>query len=437
MRKTLRLARRDYLAAVRTKGFIIGIVVFPLMMSGSAIGMVLLKGQVDTKDKRVAVIDRSGAVAQTIIEAAGERNRTALIDEKSAKKVKPAYVLEAVAPNDADPTAQRLALSEKVRAGELHGFLEIGPDVLRPGADPERGRIAYYAKNAALDEVREWLGMPLNQHLRRTRLVDAGMDAATVESMMRWIPIESMGLVSVDAAGNVQEARRAGEAEAILVPFGLMVIMFMMVMMGAIPQLQSVMEEKTQRIAEVLLGSIKPFEFMLGKVIAGLGVTATASAVYVIVGIVAARRFDVTEYVPYEMLPWFFAYMLLAIAMLGSVMAALGAACSDPKEAQAVTFPAMMPVMIPMFIAMPVLQQPHTTFATVMSLVPPFTPMLMLLRQSAPGGVPGWQPWVGLAGVILCTLLAVWAGGRIFRVGILTQGSAPKLGSLVRWAVRG
>lgn len=437
MRKTLRLARREYLAAVRTKGFIIGILVFPLMMGGSAIGMVLLKDQVDTKDKRVAVIDRSGAVAQTLITAAEERNQTALLDPKSGKKVKPAYVLEIVAPDDGDATGQRLALSEKVRAGELHGFLEVGPDVLRAEGDPERSRIAYYAKNAALDEVREWLGMPLNQHLRRTRLFEAGMDAGTVEGLMRWIQIESLGLVSVDAAGKVQEARRAGEAEAILVPFGLMMIMFMMVMMGAIPQLQSVMEEKTQRIAEVLLGSIKPFEFMMGKVIAGLGVTLTASSVYVVGGILAARRFGVAEYIPYAMLPWFFAYMLLAIAMLGSMLAALGAACNDPKEAQALTMPAMMPVMIPMFIAMPVLQQPHTTFATVMSLVPPFTPMLMLLRQSVPGGVPAWQPWVGLAGVVLCTLLSIWAGGRIFRIGILTQGSAPKLGSLVRWAVKG
>ncbi len=437
MRKTLRLARRDYLASVRTKGFLIGILVFPLMMGGSAIGMLLLKDHVDTKDKRVAVIDRSGAVAPTLIAAAEERNRTAVQDPKTSKKIKPAYLLEVVAPADGEPNAQRLALSEQVRAGSLHGFLEIGPDVLRPGADPERARVAYYAKNAALDEVREWMGMPINQYLRRTRLMDAGMDAATVEGMMRWTQIESLGLVSVDAAGRVQEARRAGEAEAILVPFGLMMIMFMMIMMGAIPQLQSVMEEKTQRIAEVLLGSIQPFQFMMGKVIAGLGVTLTASSVYVIGGILAARRFGVAEYVPYAILPWFFAYMLLAIAMLGSMLAALGAACNDPKEAQAITMPAMMPVMIPMFIAMPVLQQPNTTFATVMSLVPPFTPMLMLLRQSAPGGVPGWQPWVGLAGVILCTLLAVWAGGRIFRVGILTQGSAPKLGSLVRWAVKG
>jgi hypothetical protein len=63
--------------------------------------------------------------------------------------------------------------------------------------------------------------------------------------------------------------------------------------------------------------------------------------------------------------------------------------------------------------------------------------MLMLIRQGTPGGVPAWQPWVGLAGVILTTLLLVWAGGRIFRVAILMQGTPPKIGNLIRWAIRG
>ena len=72
-----------------------------------------------------------------------------------------------------------------------------------------------------------------------------------------------------------------------------------------------------------------------------------------------------------------------------------------------------------------------------MSLIPPFTPMLMLLRQAMPGGVPAWQPWVGLAGVLVFALATVWAASRIFRVGILMQGKPPKLAELARWAIRG
>jgi ABC-2 type transport system permease protein len=72
-----------------------------------------------------------------------------------------------------------------------------------------------------------------------------------------------------------------------------------------------------------------------------------------------------------------------------------------------------------------------------MSLFPPFTPVLMLLRQAMPAGVPGWQPWAGLAGVILWTVAGTWIAARIFRVGILMQGQSPRLADLLRWAWAG
>lgn len=99
--------------------------------------------------------------------------------------------------------------------------------------------------------------------------------------------------------------------------------------------------------------------------------------------------------------------------------------------------PAMLPVMIPMFVMVPVLREPESTFATAMSLVPFFTPMLMLIRQTALESLPAWQPWLGLLGMSLFTLLAVWTGGRIFRVAILMQGTPPKLGNMMRWALKG
>jgi ABC-2 type transport system permease protein len=97
----------------------------------------------------------------------------------------------------------------------------------------------------------------------------------------------------------------------------------------------------------------------------------------------------------------------------------------------------LTPVMIPYFLFTFVMQQPNGAISTAISLFPPFTPMLMLLRQAMPGGVPAWQPWVGLAGVLAFTLVMVAAAARIFRVAILLQGKTPKIADLVRWAVRG
>jgi len=438
MRKTLRLALREYKAAVKTKGFIIGLILAPVFMGGGLIAFAVFKDRVDTTDKTVAVVDRSGVVAEALVEAAELRNKKEINDEKTGKKIKPAYFIETVAPDQADPQAQRLQLSDRVRRGELHAFLEIGPEVVHPGEDKEASRIAYHARNAAMDDLRRWMGWPINNQLRTLRLADAGIDESQVKDLFFWANVDGLGLVSVDqASGTIQKARRASEIEAIVVPIVIMMLMMMMVMMSVPGMLHSVMEEKTQRIAEVLLGSIKPFEFMMGKLLAGIAVSLTSSAVYFIGGILYIRHMGFAEYIPYHVLPWFFCYMLLAIIMLGAMAAALGSTCSEAKDAQSLTFPVLMPALIPMFIYFPIVKEPMSRFATWMSLFPPFTPLLMLLRQTTPAGVPLWQPVVGLLGVIAFTILFVWAGGRIFRVALLMQGTPPKLGNIIRWALRG
>jgi ABC-2 type transport system permease protein len=438
MRKLLRLAKREYLASVKTKGFIIMLVLMPVLMGGSGIAMYLLRNQVDTTDKKVAVLDRSGMIADVLITAAKERNDTAVFDKESGKKIQPAYIFEIVQPDDMNAEAQKLDLSNRIDDGELHAFLDIGPNVLNLEGDEDTFLMAYHAKNAAMDNIRTWLNNTINNHLRLTRMRDAGVDDSQADEILKWIQVEAMGLVSVDEeTGEIQAARKTSEAEALLVPMILFFLMFMMVMMGAMPLLQTTMEEKTQRIAEVLLGSLTPFEFMGGKVLGGLGVALTGTLFYLCGGILLVSKMGMADFIPFHIIPWFLIFLIFEIIMVGSMLAALGSACNDPKDAQNLTFPAMIPVMFPMFVFMPILQEPTSGFATWMSLFPMFTPMLMLLRKATPVDIPAWQPWVGLIGVLLFTVLAVWIGGRIFRVGILMQGGAPKIGKIFRWAFRG
>lgn len=438
MSKIFKLTKREYKASVKSKGFIIGLILAPIFMSGSMIAFMIFKDRVDVTDKKVAIIDRSGVIGESIIKAAENRNTNEIFDKETGKKNKPAYLIEIVIPNEIDQKAQRLELSDRIRNGQLYAFVEIGSSVVHPGKDQEASRIAYYSKNAALDDLRGWLAWPINNQLRKLRLADAGIDENAVSDLFNWVNVDGLGLVSMDTGtGEVKDAHRTNEARAIGVPIVMMMLMFMMIMMSVSPMVSSVMEEKTQRIAEVMFGSVKPFEFMMGKVLGGLGVALTSSAVYVIGGILFLRRMDWTQYIPYHILPWFFAYMVLAVVMLGAMSAAMGSTCNEPKDAQSLTFPSILPAMIPMFIMMPVLREPQGTFATWLSFFPLFTPFLMLLRQSTSGGIPLWQPLVGLTGVILFTTLYVWTGGRIFRVAILMQGTPPKFANLVRWAIRG
>jgi len=377
-------------------------------------------------------------IAAALHEAATQRNTSELFDEETGKKIAPAYLIEIVPPSAEDPQAQRLALSNRVSNKELYAFVEIGRDVVYPDDDAQGARITYHAENSVFHDARKWIAQPINNQIRSLRLAEAGLDRATVDELTRWIPAEGLGLLTVDeVTGQVKEAERSNEAQAILLPFGLMMLMFMMIMVGSTPLVSAVLEEKMQRIAEVLLGSVRPFQLMLGKLLGTVAVSLTVVAIYISGGVAVAYHLGVAEHIPFGILPWFAVYQVAAILTFGALFIAIGSACNDLKEAQSMMLPAWLLAIIPMFVWLPVVKEPLSSLATWVSLIPPFTPMLMLMRQASPAAIPAWQPWAGLVGVLLFTTFCVWTAGRVFRVGILMQGQPPKLSQLVRWAVRG
>lgn len=437
MNKTLVIAKREYIAAVRTKGFIITMLLLPIFMGGGFIVMALTQDKVDLTDKRIAVIDQSGLVGQHLVESAEMRNQNFVLDSATGEKKAPAYYIELIELNEADPERQKLELSDRVRSKEITSFLTVGPDILHPVPGDEASRAAYYSEQSLMDETRSWIGYVLNDRLRQIRVEELGLDATVVSDLFSTINLERMGLSRVDSrTGGIKDARKSNEFEAIVVPYVLLFLMFISIMMSAATLLNAVMEEKSERIAEVLLGSVSPTQFMMGKVLGGLAVSLTTTIIYILGGILMMNRFEMADLIPYSILPWFFIYMLLHIIMVGSAFAGLGAICNDSKDAQAIQFPAMLPLILPMFMVMPVIQNPLGGLATWASLFPPFTPMLMLIRQATQVTIPVWQLVVGLVGVVLFTILSVWIGGRLFRANIIIHGRRPRFGVLLRQVFR-
>jgi ABC-2 type transport system permease protein len=438
MHKVVTIAKRDYVATVRTKAFVFGLVVAPMLFGGGSIAMSLFKGQPDLKDRHVAIIDRTGVVAAPLVSAAREKNDRELFDKITHQQIATRYVFEVIAPA-ANSQDQLLALSGRVRRKQLVAFLEIGKDALRrPGsADDPTARVSYYTNAGGIDEMRNWLNGPINDGVRLARLAQLGIDIGRNKGLTASVPIEGLSLVERDEkTGAVHAARKRSEME-VFVPFGVAMILAMIVMVGSAPMLQNVTQDKSQRIVETLLGAATPFELMTGKVVGSVGVSVTSSLLYVIAGTVAVNALGVAGLLPLSIIPWFYVYLLADVVMLCAFAAALGACCSTPQDAQNLAIVLLMPCLIPMFMLVTVLRQPNGMLATAMSLVPPFTPILMLLRQAMPNGVPGWQPWVGLMGVLLFAAATVWAASRIFRMAILMQGKPPRLAEMIRWAMKG
>lgn len=437
MNKILIIAKREYRAAVRTKAFLVSLILLPVFMGGSLLVFTLLKDKKDIADKKLAVIDYSGLFLKDLEKIVEYRNNNEIFDQKG-NQVLPRYFIEKVNPDTTDTERQKLELSNRVRNKDLHAFLQIGKKVVHPLQGDAESRIIYYAENSAIDDIRGWFGNTLNNMIKEIRLAELGVDREKIADLFTWIPAESMGLLNIDPkTGKVIDAKKSSELQTILVPYILLLLMFMMLMMSAVPLLTTVMEEKTERIAEVLLGSVTPWQFMMGKITGSLGVSLTTSSIYIIGSVFTLNKMGMGDMIPYKVLPWFFAYMLLNIVMVGSVMASLGASCNDSKDAQAIQFPAMLPIILPLFFMMPVIIDPLGKLATGLSLFPLWTPMIMLLRQSTSVTIPLWQPIVGIIGVILFTIFCVWAGSRIFRSAILMQGKRPKFGTLMKFVIKG
>ena len=435
MDKILTLFKREYRAAVRTKSFLISLILVPIMMGGGFLAMIIMENKQETEDKNFAVIDHSGMMVEPLKKALEIRNQKDIYDPETGEKAMSAFHVEFLEPA-ADIMEQQRALSERVKSTEFHAFIEIGPDILHPSEESE-SYLRYYSEHSFGDDIRYWFRNIINDQLRILRVSELNLDAEQTADLFKYLNVEGMGLVTVDKkTGDQQAAEESNELQSFLVPYVITLLMFMLVMMSAIPLLSAVMEEKTEKIAEVLLGTITPFQFMMGKVMGGIGVSLTTAAIYVTAGIFTLNRLGYESLIPYEILPWFFIYTILFIIMVGSGMSALGASANDNKDAQSLTFPGIIPVILPMFIMVPIIQDPSGTLATTMSLIPPFTPTIMMIRLATEVTVPTWQPIVGLMGVILFTLFSVWIGARVFRTAILLQGQKPTIANLFKYAFK-
>lgn len=433
--RVLLIAKRDYLQIIHSKAYLVGLILLPLLIGGGF----LIVGQGSkgaAKEQRVAIIDHTGVVYSAVVQAFQESARRAMADTSFGPRVLPRFVFEEVKP-EAEATSQLLALSDRVRQGELFLVLEIPSQALRPTDDPKQEPVRYYSNSTGMDQAVFLLPDAVNAGLRSVRLAQLGVDERRIPDALRDVTLVSMNLVTKDpATGTIAQGEKRNIVQAGAVPFFLVYLLIMVVLFGSAPQLGAVAEDKMQRVFEMLLGSASSFELMLGKVLAALGASLTSSTLYIIAGLAALAGMAMFGLAPLNVLPWFFVYLIADVAMLSAVGVALGSACGSPQDAQHLAFVLFIPTIIPLFLMTAVMQQPNGVLAATMSFIPPFTPVLMLMRQALPNGVPWWQPWVGLAGVIIWAIAVVWAAARIFRVGILSQGKVPKFSELAQWVAR-
>jgi ABC-2 type transport system permease protein len=422
MKRVLIVATTEFLAIVRTKGFLIGILVVPVLIAVMG-GLTRMRSDGDTEDRRVAVIDRTGVLYDALVTAAAERNGKA--------GAGPHFVLEPAGGADADGSSA-IALSQRVRDKDLFAFVDIPANVL-DATGTDAGQINYYTQSPSYTPLPQWLGSTLDRAITARRFEAIAIDPARAASLTRPTRLATLDLFERRPDGTIVEARRVSQVQTVLLPLAMMYLLFMAVMTSAPQLLTAVIEEKMSRVSEVLIASIPPVQLMAGKLLGVAGVSVALASIYLGGGIYAALTTGNFDLVRPALIGWAFLFLVCAVLIFGSLFIAIGSACSDLKDSQAMMQPVMLFLALPVLMSTFVLRAPNSPLSVGLSLFPPATPFLMLVRLALTPAPPMWQVLLSLALTAATAALFVWAASKIFRVGLLMQGTPPNLPELLRW----
>lgn len=324
-------------------------------------------------------------------------------------------------------------LNRRVGADELFGYFVLAPD---PQAGTEPGR--YVSRNLTDRELYEWFTNLANGAVRERRLAAREIDPAVARWVQEPLPFEAR---KVGAGGEEAEVKTQDFVRQ-WAPVAFVYLLWIAVMSIVQMLLNNTIEEKSNRILEVLLSSVSPLQLMVGKVlgIAATGLTMIGTWLLFLVGAVSVVMALLGDRVDLGLasvatdpllLVSFVVYFVLGYLLYAAFIVGVGSVCNTLKEAQNLMMPIMMAMMVPLFSMMPIGKDPNSTFARVMSFIPPFTPFVMMNRAAAPPSAFEYLATTVI--LVLSVAAAFWASAKIFRIGILMTGKPPRLSEILRW----
>lgn len=425
------ILRREYLTRVKSKGFWLATILLPVAMAVLVVVPVLIMGKTKA-DHRLTAVDAVGSLGERLVTELAhverDKKRKGMRIESDQEPELAEIRVEVVAAQENADT-QRAGLDRAVLAGEIDSWIWLDR------ASLESNSLDYHAASVANFQTQEQLRRALSRAYAAARLGEAGYDAAKIVELTEPIELETL---KVTEEGTRAEQGFAG----FLVAYLLFFLLYVVVAIYGGLVMNGVIEEKSTRIVEVLLATTTPKELLIGKLVgislAGLtqlAVWAAAIGLFTAPGIVGALAGGRTDFIPTVsplVLVHFLLLFLLGFLLYASFYAAIGAATNSVQEAQPFTGIVAPFLIAPMLFLMPVINDPDSTLAVVLSLFPPFTPLLMMLRIAVKTP-PAWQIALGyvLTTAFVYGMLALCA--RIYRVGILMYGKRPTFRELGRW----
>jgi ABC-2 type transport system permease protein len=418
------VARREYLQRIRSKGFWIGTVIFPLFAVAMTVLPSLLMMRSRT-DHKVVVLDDTGRVAAHLT---AERPETAPPEPRERVRMAQVEFIREVP--QADRKAQEDVLDRRVVDKEIDAWIRITSGAL--AGEP----VEYHGRSTSNFMTQEVLEDRLTEGVRRVRLADAGYDPDKVGELSANVDLRT---IRVSKEGS----RAEGGAGGFLFAYILFFMLFLSLLIWGQQVMNGILEEKGSRAVEVIISTVKPFELMMGKLtgICLVGLTQFGIWLVTMIVISAPGLLSAMTTMPDQlqiptlgplMAIHFLLFFTLGFFVYASFYAALGAAFNSLQEAQQVAGTLGILFAIPAILMPMIINAPSSTLSTVTSLIPLFSPVLMPLRMVTEMP-PVWQIAAAYALTFGFLVLMVWICGRIYRIGILMYGKKPTIPELLRW----
>jgi ABC-2 type transport system permease protein len=435
MHKIWLIIKREFLTRVRKKSFLILTLLIPIFFVGVLVIPIIIamKGE---EDKRIAVIDESGLFRTQLTDSRGMYFKP--LEQVKIDTFKRKY-------------------NEYGYAGVLY-IPDI--DINRPSG------IEYFSKGQASIMLESNLNKQVNSVIEKKRMELAGIDREKLD--------EARSDLKIDFRSG-DDDRKGNSAVAYAVGYASGFIIYIILMVFGMSVMRGVMEEKVSRIAEVMISSVKPFQLMMGKIVGIAGVGLLQFLIWGVLimgfqlllplflspdsmhavnqgGMMAqnggnAAMMDAMEKVNFvvDSINWwliigcFIFYFLGGYLFYSALFAAVGSLVNeDPHDAQSLTFPITLPIIIGIMIMIGAVQNPNSAMAVWGSIIPFTSPMVMMARL--PYGIPGtvayWELGLSMILLIVGFLLTTWIAGKIYRTGILMYGKKITLKEAIRWVVR-
>jgi ABC-2 type transport system permease protein len=406
------VVKREYIERVRTKAFVIGTILGPIVMAALMI-VPMLAARSKSKPLRIAVVDWTGELRGAVEQALHE------VEDDGRKRFD-------VQPAADSPEAAEAAYRKAVLDKSLDGYLSLPRDAVATA------KASYYGRNVSNFTALRTMERTVSAVLVTRRLTSAGLDPARVNDLTRSLDMKTIRLS--------EQGEREDKGADMILAMVLLMILYVGILMWGQAVMTSVIEEKTSRVVEVMASGVPSTTLLLGKLL-GVGSAGLTQFLVWALSLLAVSlasgslgATDMPEVTPL-VLASFVVFYLLGFFFYAALYASIGAAVNTVQEAQSFVFPVMLPIILAMVCWPAVMQSPDGPLAFTVSMIPGMSPVIMFLRIVVLTP-PMWQMLLSIALLVLGILGVVWVAARVYRVGILMYGKRPTFPEIVRWVRR-